>query len=115
MTRGQVVLCRFPHAAGTPAKLRPALIVQDDSYNNRLTNLLVASITSNLANAADPAHVLIDVSTLEGQQSGLTQKSLVSCFNLAVIPRRHIGRTVGALPATLMQKVDDSLRVALGL
>ncbi|HMO84483.1 MAG TPA: type II toxin-antitoxin system PemK/MazF family toxin [Lacipirellulaceae bacterium] len=48
MTRGDVILCRFPHARGTPPKLRPALVVQSDYYNSRIANVLVAGITSNL-------------------------------------------------------------------
>jgi mRNA-degrading endonuclease toxin of MazEF toxin-antitoxin module len=115
MTRGDVILCRFPHARGTAAKLRPVLVVQSDYYNSRIANLLVASITSNLKNAADPAHVLIDVATVEGQQTGLTQNSLVSCINLAVIPRRDVDRAIGKLSATSMQRVNDALSAALAL
>ena len=86
MTRGEVILCRFPHAAGTPAKLRPALVVQSDYYNSRIANLLVAGITTNMVNAADKAHYLVDVTSVDGKQSGLSSNSLVSCINLAVLP-----------------------------
>lgn len=115
MTRGDVILCRFPHASEAPVKLRPALVVQNDYYNSRISNLLVTGITSNLANAADAAHWLIDVATTEGRQSGLTRNSLVSCINLAVIPNRWVDRAIGTLPPATMQCVDACLRAALGL
>jgi len=115
MTRGDVILCRFSHASGTPAKLRPALVVQSDYYNTRLTNLLVAGITSNLTNAADSAHLLIDVANVDGQQSGLLRNSLVSCINLAVVPRRFVDRSIGKLPETMMRRVGDCLRIAMAL
>jgi mRNA-degrading endonuclease toxin of MazEF toxin-antitoxin module len=115
MKRGDIVLCRFPHASGTPVKLRPALVVQSDYYNSRISNALVAGITSNMSNAADPAHFLIDVATADGQTSGLTRNSLVSCINLAVVPRRFIERTIGTLSADLMQSIDNCLRTAIGL
>jgi mRNA interferase MazF len=115
MKRGDVVLCRFPHASPTASKLRPALVVQSDYYNTRISNLLVAGITGNLTNAGDPAHFLIDVATATGQQSGLQHNSLVSCINLAVIPPRFVQNRIGELPAVAMRKVDDCLRVALGL
>jgi mRNA-degrading endonuclease toxin of MazEF toxin-antitoxin module len=83
--------------------------------NSRLANLLVAGITSNLKNAADPAHHLIKATTVEGQQSGLTRDSLVSCINLAVIPRRDVDRAIGRLSAAAMQHVDGCLRAALAL
>ena len=38
--RGDVVLVAFPFAAGGAAKLRPALIVQNDGDNQRLANTM---------------------------------------------------------------------------
>ena len=86
MNRGDVLICVFPHAGGTPPKNRPALVVQSDHYNKRISNVLIAAITSNMKNAGDESHFLIDVSTAEGKQSGLSLNSLVSCINLAVVP-----------------------------
>ena len=115
MKRGDVILCRFPHAGTTPPKIRPALVVQSDYYNDRIVNLLVAGITGNLANSADCAHSLIDTSTPEGRQSGLDRNSLVSCINLAVIPSRNVDRKIGELPVLAMQRIDECLKVALGI
>jgi mRNA-degrading endonuclease toxin of MazEF toxin-antitoxin module len=115
MKRGDVILCKFPHASSTPAKNRPAVVVQGDYYNQRIANLLVAGVTGNLKNAGDPAHYLIDVSTPEGQTSGLAQNSLVSCINLAVIPPRSVDRKIGELSSLAMQQLDDCLKSALGI
>ena len=71
MTRGDVVVGHFPHAANTEPKQRPVLIVQSDFYNARLRNVLVAAITSNLSRQADPSHLLIDLATAEGSATGL--------------------------------------------
>jgi mRNA-degrading endonuclease toxin of MazEF toxin-antitoxin module len=46
MKCGDIVLVHFPHASGTAPKHRPALVVQADFYNQRISNVLVASITS---------------------------------------------------------------------
>jgi mRNA interferase MazF len=89
--------------------------VQSDFYNSRIDNILVASITSNLKNAADPAHFLIDISAVEARQSGLARDSLVSCINLAVIPQRDVDRAIGRLSVVAMQKVDECLRAAMAL
>jgi len=72
MKRGDIVLVLFPHASGTPSKRRPALVVQADFYNQKIRNVLLASVTSNLARRNDLAHYFIDVSTPDGKQSGLT-------------------------------------------
>jgi mRNA interferase MazF len=115
MKRGDVVLALFPQAAGTPVKRRPALVVQADYYNQRLSNVLVAPITSNLARRSDKAHYLIDVSTPEGKQSGLHQDSLVSCLNVSVVPAAVVGPKIGELPPSTMASIDQCLKAALGL
>ncbi len=38
MKRGDVVLLDYPYADGSGSKVRPALIVQNDGDNQRLTN-----------------------------------------------------------------------------
>ena len=115
MKRGDVILCRFPHASSAPTKLRPALVVQSDYYNQRITNLLVAGITGNLLNVADPAHFLIDTSASDAPQSGLDRNSVVSCINLAVIPPRWVDRKIGELPEDAMRQIDKCLKAALGI
>jgi mRNA-degrading endonuclease toxin of MazEF toxin-antitoxin module len=115
MKRGDVILCKFPHASASASKLRPALVIQSDYYNQRIANLLVAGFTSNLTNVRDLSHVLVEMSTQDGRQSGLSQDSLVSCINLAVIPPRNVQWKVGELSSALMSKVDSSLKFALAL
>jgi mRNA-degrading endonuclease toxin of MazEF toxin-antitoxin module len=115
MKRGDVILCKFPHASHSASKLRPALVIQSDYYNQRIANLLVAGFTSNLTNLGDRAHYLVEIATQSGSQSGLSQDSLVSCINLAVIPPRNVERKIGELPNLLMAKVDEFLKFAMGL
>src|SRR5262245_30473142 len=113
--RGDVVIALFPNADGSGPKPRPVLVVQSDTYNSKLQNLVVAAITSNLKQAADPASLLIEVATTDGKASGLVQDSVVSCINLATLDGRLVARKIGELPAALMKKIDACLKVALGL
>jgi mRNA-degrading endonuclease toxin of MazEF toxin-antitoxin module len=41
---------------------RPALVMQADFYVQKIGNVLLASITTNLARQNDPAHYFIDIS-----------------------------------------------------
>ena len=115
LNRGDVVMTRFPHAAGLRGKKRPALVIQADSYNANVSHIVVAEITTNLTPANDPAFVFIDITTPDGQASGLTQNSLVSSLFLATIFSDRIDRVIGKLSAQLMQKVGASLKTALEL
>ena len=88
MNRGDVVLTFYPFASGSGGKRRPGLVVQNDADNARMTATILAQITTNLARAGEPTHLLIEASTIEGQHTGLLHDSLVSCNNLV---RSHAG------------------------
>jgi len=62
------VLVDFPFAGGGGSEVRPALVVQNDRDNARLTNTVVAMITSRVQRAAEPTQLFLDVSTPEGKQ-----------------------------------------------
>jgi mRNA interferase MazF len=109
------VLARFPHASGGRGKKRPVVVVQSDSYNQTRPNVIAAEITTNLTDAADPAHLLIEVATADGQATGLAQDSLISCLFLATRSAERLDRVLGRLSPALLAKLDGCLKAALGL
>ncbi|OYV93039.1 MAG: hypothetical protein B7Z73_03980 [Planctomycetia bacterium 21-64-5] len=84
MKRGDVVLVDFPYTSGLRSKVRPAIVVQNDRDNQRLSKTIVAMITGNLRRAGEPTHLVIDPTTPEHAAAGLHAKSLV----LHIGPRR---------------------------
>jgi mRNA interferase MazF len=52
--RGDVVLAYYPFVSGAGGSPRPVLIVQIDADNQRLTNTIVAQITTNLSRSGEP-------------------------------------------------------------
>ena len=115
LKRGDIVLARFPHAAGGRGEKRPVLVVQSDSYNAQVRHVIVAEITTNLSAATDPAHLLIDVSTPDGRATGLMQSSVVTCLHLATMSQDRMDRIIGSLPAAMMKQVNDCLKAALAV
>lgn len=115
MKRGDVVLVRFPHPSGLRGKKRPAVVVQSDSYTGNVGTIVVAEVTKNLTMAHDPACLLIEISTPEGQATGLVRDSVVSCLVLVTVYADAVAQTLGALSPSMMQKLDSSLKAALGL
>jgi mRNA-degrading endonuclease toxin of MazEF toxin-antitoxin module len=98
-----------------PKKVRLVLIVQADVYNSKMANTVVAMITTNLARASEPTHLLIDITTPEGSRSGLLHKSVINCNTLTTIRQDEILRTLGALSTNAMQEIDQCLKTALSL
>jgi mRNA interferase MazF len=113
--RGEVVLAWYPFHTGIGGKRRPCLIVQNDRDNQRLTNTVVAQITTGMGARSESTHLLIEAATTEGQQAGLLHDSLVSCNNLATIEQTRINRVVGSLSPITMLQVERALKIALSL
>ena len=110
--RGEVVLVLFPNSDLRSAKLRPALIVQKDSLQTDLPQIIVAMLTSRTFRANHPSRVLVLLSSPENRQSGLLSDSIVMTDNLATVRLSEIDRMIGHLP---MSRIDVALRHTLGL
>jgi mRNA-degrading endonuclease toxin of MazEF toxin-antitoxin module len=115
MSRGDVVLVRFPHPSGLRGKKRPAVVVQSDAYAGTVSTLVVAEVTKNLTMANDPACLFIDTSTPEGRATGLVRDSVVSCLVLVTVYADTVAQVLGTLSPTLKQKLNDCLKAALGI
>lgn len=113
LQRGDVVLAWFPFSSGAGGKRRPCLVIQNDIDNTRLTNTVVVQITSNLRAAALPTHLLVEIATVEGRQTGLLHPSAVSCNNIATIEQSLIDRIIGSFSSSMMDRIDACLKAAL--
>jgi mRNA interferase MazF len=113
--RGDVIIVDFPFTDVFQAKLRPAVVVQNDRDNQRLRKTVVAMITGNLRRMGDPSHLLIDPATADGASSGLHAPSLVSCNNLFTVEQGSIIRTIGRLSSASLQRLGACLKAALEL
>ena len=115
VTRGDVVVVDWPFAAGAGSKARPALIVQNDRDNGRLSNTIIVMFTSITRRSTETTQLLIDVTTPEGQRTGLHRDCVVNCVNIFTIAQAKIVKRIGSLSAALMQQVDVCLKTALAL
>jgi mRNA interferase MazF len=110
--RGRIYWIDLGEAAGSrPAKRRPVLAIQADSFNkSRLASALVAVITSNTKLAAMPGNVFVPASV-----SGLPRDSVVNVTALATVDKVDLDGPVGRLPSLLLQRVEAGLRQVLEL
>jgi len=115
MSRGDVILVRFPHPSGLRGKKRPAVVLQSDIYATTVGTLLVAEVTSNLVMATDPACLFIDVTTPDGMATGLVRDSVVSCLILVTVYSDAVEQVLGTLSPGMIQDLENCLKVALGL
>ena len=111
-SRGSICWADLGEIRGSrPAKRRPVLVIQSDPYNDsRLNSTVAAVITSNTGLAAMPGNVFLPAAA-----SGLPRDSVVDITALVTLDKSDLDTTVGQLPASLMEHVDDGLRRVLGL
>jgi mRNA interferase MazF len=112
--RGEVVIVDF-YPTDSNAKVRPALVVQNDRDNARMRKTIVVQITSNTSRAREDTQHLVDPTHPDWAASGLRLPSVISASNLATIPHHQITHVIGALSAATMRQIDACLKAALGL
>lgn len=115
VSRGEIVLVQFPYSSGTGSKLRPAVVVQPDHNNRRLTNVILAPITTTIQRAGESTQYLVDAGSSVGKAAGLRHTSVITCENLTTIAQSLVRRRLGRLPPRAMDQVNACLKAALGL
>ena len=114
--RGEIVLVDFPYSNHTESKMRPALVVQSDVWNQRLSTTMLVGITSNLhRRVGTPTQYFIDIETTDGQQSGLHFNSVVRCDKLITSNQSRIQGVIGRLSEDVMEEIDACLKVMLDI
>ncbi|MSU78037.1 MAG: type II toxin-antitoxin system PemK/MazF family toxin [Gemmataceae bacterium] len=113
--RGDVVLFEHDFSDGSGSKVRPCVIVQNGTRNTHLEGTIVTTINSNVHHASDPTQVFIDIATNDRQATGRRKNSVIKAGKLWTIRQAKILEKIGILPASLQQKLDESLKIALEL
>ena len=116
MKRGDVVIVEVIFSDRTGSKVRPALVVQSDFLNQRLSDTIVAIITSSPRRfSGSGTQLQIDPVSEAGRSSGLRAVSVVQCENLVTIDASLIRATIGRLSGGPMLEVERCLKVTLGI
>ncbi|MBN1139392.1 MAG: type II toxin-antitoxin system PemK/MazF family toxin [Anaerolineae bacterium] len=121
--RGEIYWVEFDPVKGSEqGGLRPALIVQNDIGNQYSNTTVVAAITRTI-----PARPYPFVVIVESSESGLPERSVVNCSQIATIqqtgqesrlrpPRGESSvRPIGRLTSEKMNEVDNALKFNLAL
>jgi mRNA interferase MazF len=115
MRRGDIVIVSLDPARTSEAnKTRPAVVVSNDAANATATRLgrgvvTVVPVTSNVANV-HPFQVL-----LPAGETGLANDSKAQAEQVKSVAVDRITGRIGRLPAALIGKLDQALKVHLAL
>ncbi|MDD4600328.1 Endoribonuclease EndoA [bioreactor metagenome] len=89
---------------------RPVLVLQNDVGNKYSPTVIVGAITSQISKAKLPTHVEVSA-----KQYNLEKDSVILLEQLRTIDKRRLKEKVTHLGDDIMNKVDEAVKVSLGL
>ncbi len=112
MQRGEIWWAALPEPTGSgPGYRRPVLVVQADDFNrSRISTVVVAVLTSNIALAQAPGNVFV-----RARRTGLARDSVVNVSQVLTVDKRLLTEKIKALDAGSMAEVNDGLRLVLAI
>ena len=110
--RGEIYLVEFDPVRGREiSKTRPALIIQNNIGNKHSSITIVAAITSKLPASPYPVEVVV----VPSNGNGLTDVSAIKLSQIRSVDRQRLVKRVGVVDAATMWKVDEAIKISLGL
>lgn len=110
MKRGEIRWVDFADPIGSaPGYRRPAVVISSDRFNrSRIATVVVAAVTSNTRLAEAPGNVALPDELLK-------RPSVVNVSQLFTVDRHQVDQLIAAAPPGTLARVDDGLRLVLGL
>jgi len=107
--RGEIWLVNWnPGRGSEQIGKRPALVIQNDTGNEKSPTTIVAAISRSIK--LFPMNVRI-----EPQESGLNFLSIIKTSQILTIDKQRLEKKLGRLNYQKMQQVDQAIKLSLDL
>jgi mRNA interferase MazF len=112
LQRGHLYVVDFnPRVRTKPGKVRPAVVIQSDALNEaEYPWAIVVPTTTKLATTETPLRL-----RLPAGMAGLERESDALVAQLLAVANESFRKELGALPAELMDALEEKLRAVLAL
>jgi len=95
---------------GDYGKLRPALVVQSDLFNDTHASITVAPVTGTIVDTP-----LFRVTVEPSRRNGLRLVSQIMVDKVTTVRRQRLGQTIGRLEEDVMLRVSRALALWFGI
>lgn len=92
-------------------KIRPAVIIQNDT-GNRFSPVTIIAPISSVKEITRPLPVMV---FLKAQEAGLAAESYIDCGQIRTVDKTRLVNKLGHLSGQNMQRVDRAIAVSLDL
>ena len=90
--------------------IRPAMIIQDNRFNENSPTTIVAAITSVIKKERLPSHIFL------GQEFGLSKPSMVMLEQIRTVNQNELGEYIGAITDPYLTKIlGRGIKKTLGM
>lgn len=114
MKKGDVVLVTFPFTDLTSVKVRPALVISNDSYNAIQDDIVLLLITSNISRLSSDDYLLESENT-EFAGTGLKKASVFRVGKLQTLKKTLLVSKLGIAGSGILMEIENRLRNLLEL
>jgi len=114
VNKWDVVLLSFPFTDLSATKVRPAVVVSPDNYNQTSQHVVVVLVTTNTSRRG-AFDLLLEKSHPEFLQTGLRYDSAIRIDKVFTLNRRLIVKALGRFGPQLKGAVEKQLRLFLQL
>ena len=114
LRRGMVIDVNLDPTKGSETgKVRPCVIVTNNTYNARVPVIQVVPLT---AWSARKARIITNVEIVPSSRNGLTKKSVADCLQTRPIDHRaRLVKVRGELEDEVMTTIGDALKIVFAL
>jgi Growth inhibitor len=99
-----------PTKGSEQAGRRPVLVIQNNIGNEMAPTIVVAPLTTKKFSKEYPTNV-----QLKKGVANLKEDSVVLLSQIRTIDKKRLERKIGSLTTDVMMKVDEAIKVSLGL
>ena len=112
LTKGDIVLVRFPFSDFSQTKLRPAVVL---AVSKTIDEITLCFISSKNTKSLTSDEFVISISDSEFAQTGLKTDSKVRVTKMITLERKLILRKIGKLGKKQIEKLNQTLITSFNL
>jgi mRNA interferase MazF len=114
LRRGMIIDANLDPTRGSETgKIRPCIVVTNDTYNERVPVIQVVPVT---AWSQKKDRIVTNVDLRPSQENGLSKRSIADCLQTRPIDHRiRLVRVRGQLSAQKMNQIDRALKTVFAL
>ena len=114
MKPGDIILISHPYTDFTSIKVRPALVISSEEYNQRQVDVIFIPISSSIQKIAQE-DIIVESNSSNFPNTGLKKSSIMKCGKIFTAERKLTKRYLGYLSINTLNQIRKKLQVLFSI